>query len=155
MQRQGRVGVTMALPMVVLGQGQCMNVSVPYAPQRDHLAAARLNRIRRAAQNHGFQAVVVVKVRVQAADDQVMVLVLDVHQPRRHGVVVVVVNVSDGRDAKPRMRRAEPCAAKALPNQITHRLGAVAVSTGGAPFIELPGQVFFEGDGDALHDRLL
>ena len=70
------VGVCVCVFVATLIKRNQVNVAVPDASQGNQCLRKSMNSRRWPAQYNGLQAMVVVKVRVQAGDDQIMVIVL-------------------------------------------------------------------------------
>lgn len=73
------MAMAMALPVTLFIECQRMDVAVAYPAQGNHLAGAILNSSGGTAKNDRLQAMVMVQMDMQAADYQIMVLVLNLH----------------------------------------------------------------------------
>ena len=97
-----------------------MNVAVPDTTQCNQLLRASLDRSRRATQHHGLEAMVVVQVRMQAGDDEVVMVVLEIEHTRRHRLIMVVVDVRNARHTPLRRMRVERVAAQPFADEIAY-----------------------------------
>lgn len=133
------------------GQRNRVDLAMPNPPQRNQLAGASLNGRGRTAENDCLQAIVVIEVGVKRADDEVMVLMLQVQQAVGDRVLVVVVDVSDRGDAPLDLVGVHQCAAEPFPDQVAHGFRPVHIAAQGDQPIEILCQVFVQGNGESLH----
>ena len=89
---------------------------------RNELAGTSQNGGCRAAEDDGLEAIVVIEVGVEGADDEIVVLMLQVQQAAGDCVLVVVVDVGNRCDAPLDLVGVHQGAAKPFPDQVPHGL---------------------------------
>ena len=148
MARAGSVGV-----LVAAGFGcerHQMHMAMANAAQRHQLLRAFPHRAYRPAQDHGFQAVIVVQMGVHAAHHQVMVFVLEILHPAAYGVFVMIVDVAHVGNAKLGAFGVHCRAAQPLAQQVAHRLRPIDIAARRDQPIEPSGQFVIQRNGEAL-----
>lgn len=104
-----------------------------------------------AAQDHGFDAVVMVQVRVQGGHGQVMVRVLQTGQALAQVTLMVVEHIREAGHAVQRLGVALPGAFQLSAEQVPHGFGAVGIAFVRNPMVKSVGELVVQGDGEAFH----
>lgn len=134
-----------------LGHGHQMQTAVAHPGLGHHRLGEGLHLGRRAAQDHHFDAVIVIQVGVGGGHRQRVVGVLHVGQPQRELALVVVVDVAQGGDARPVRLGLGAGLAHVGAQQIAEGFGAVGVAALGDEGLEGIGQIIVQGNGEAFH----
>ena len=128
-----------------------VQTAVAHARLGHHGLGEGLHRCCRPAQDHHFDAVIVIQVRVGGGHRQLMVRVLHVGESQRELALVVVVNVAQGGDAGAIWLGLGACLAHVGAQQVAEGFGAVGVTALGHAGFKSIRQVIVEGNGEAFH----
>jgi hypothetical protein len=99
----------------------------------------------RSAQDHAFEAVLVIQVGMQGGHRQVVLTVLQGREAFRQVAFVVVIDVGQAGHAMAGLAALPARLFEMRPQHVAHRLGAVLVATFGDQAVEFRGQVRHRG----------
>jgi len=133
---------------VVQGMGFCRDrpkFAVSHSFLRNHRASEAHHSGCRSAQDDAFDAVIVVEMRVQGRDRDIVMIVLHGRQPSRQIALMMVVDVTQDPDAVLGCSRLQLFAVDLLAQQVPKGLRAVLI----ASFLDHP----VEGIRQVIIDR--
>ena len=134
-----------------------IRLSLPWCtPRSAHDGVGKAaNLLRRAAQDHGFQAMVVVQVGMHRRHRQVVVVVLQAGDALHQVALVVVEHVRQAGDAVSRRVVVLAGTLQFAAQQVAHGFGAGGIATVCDPVVELVRQLVVERDREAFHGGAL
>lgn len=153
----GRAVVNMCFTRLVVGvmvfglQRDYIQISMTYAAFRNQGIGKTPDIGGQAFQNDCFQAVFVVEMAVHGRHRQIVMIVLQTHQPLGQFAFVMVIDIREIGNAMTGWRVALAVSLNGATDQVTHRLRAVAVTACGDQLVKLPGQSIVKRNREAFH----
>src|SRR5579883_139672 len=131
-----------------------IEIPVPHAALGDQPVRELPHPLDRPLQQHRFQAVLVIDVRMRRGYDQVVVGVLQTRQTLGQLTLVMVVDVRQARGAVPVAVAALPLGLQVAAQDIAHRFAARRIASPLDEPIESPRQPFIQRYREAIHGPL-
>jgi hypothetical protein len=123
-----------------------MHVSVPDARLRDDSIGTGAYIGGSSLQYHRFETIVMVEVDVLRGDREVVMIMLNLRYPIGKLALMMIVDITDRRDAPFRLTRGNFGLAQRFTNQITESLRTIKVALALDQFIESIGQIIIDRD---------